>query len=161
MRQKTKIKTLVKSKEDKSKDITSNLFSDIQNIIESAKTHVANYTNSALVMLNWQIGNRINIEILKDSRADYGEKIVKNLSNELNTIYGKGFDARALFRMVRFSKFYPDEKIVATLSPLLSWSKFVEILAIDDPTKRDFYTEMCRIENWSVRELRNFFIYSI
>jgi predicted nuclease of restriction endonuclease-like (RecB) superfamily len=57
--------------------------------------------------------------------------------------------------MVRFSKLFPEEKIVVTLSPLLSWSKFIELIAIEDQLKRDFYTEMCRIENWSVRELRN------
>ncbi len=46
------------------------------------------------------------------------------------------------------------EHIVATLSKQLSWSHFVEILALDDPLKRGFYAEMCRIERWSVRVLR-------
>ena len=31
---------------------------------------------------------------------------------------------------------------------------FVEILSLDDPLKRDFYAEMCRMERWSVRMLR-------
>ena len=56
--------------------------------------------------------------------------------------------------MVKFSKLFPDEAIVATLSPLLSWSKFIELIAIEDPIERKFYTEMCRLENWSVRDLR-------
>lgn len=131
------------------------LFIDVKSLIESAKNNVSKYTNSTLVMLNWKIGNRINIEILNDGRADYGENIIKNLADLLNNYYGKGFDSRSLFRMVRFSKLFPEEKIVVTLSPLLSWSKFIELIAIEDQLKRDFYTEMCRIENWSVRELRN------
>jgi len=31
---------------------------------------------------------------------------------------------------------------------------FVEIIPLDNPLKRDFYAEMCRIERWSVRTLR-------
>ncbi len=56
--------------------------------------------------------------------------------------------------MVKFAKMYDDEKIVATLSPLFSWSKFIELIAIEDPLKRQFYSEMCHLENWSVRILR-------
>jgi predicted nuclease of restriction endonuclease-like (RecB) superfamily len=37
----------------------------------------------------------------------------------------------------------------------LSWSHFVEIIYLKDPLQRDFYAEMCRIERWSVRTLRN------
>lgn len=46
------------------------------------------------------------------------------------------------------------EEIVSTLSRQLSWSHFLEIIYQKDPLKRDFYTEMCRIERWSVRTLR-------
>jgi hypothetical protein len=46
------------------------------------------------------------------------------------------------------------EQIVATLSRQLSWSHFVEIIPLDNPLKRDFYAEMCRVERWSVRTLR-------
>jgi len=46
------------------------------------------------------------------------------------------------------------KKIIATLSQQLSWSHFVEIVVIDEPLQRDFYTELCRAEGWSVRELR-------
>ncbi len=46
------------------------------------------------------------------------------------------------------------KEIVATLSRQLSWSHFVGILPIKDDFQRDFYTEMCRMERWSVRTLR-------
>ena len=42
-----------------------------------------------------------------------------------------------------------------SLSALLSWSHFVELIPLDDPLKRDFYAEMCRVERWSVRTLRH------
>ena len=47
-----------------------------------------------------------------------------------------------------------DEAIVATLSQELSWSHFQAILPIKDALARDFYAEMCRIERWDVRTLR-------
>nr|WP_233579059.1 DUF1016 N-terminal domain-containing protein [Tautonia sociabilis] len=55
----------------------------------------------------------------------------------------------------QFAERFPDSEIVATLSRQLSWSHFVEIIPLDDPMKRDFYAEMCRIEGWSVRGLRD------
>jgi predicted nuclease of restriction endonuclease-like (RecB) superfamily len=36
----------------------------------------------------------------------------------------------------------------------LGWSHFVEIIPFEEDLKRDFYSEMCRIERWSVRTLR-------
>ncbi len=45
-------------------------------------------------------------------------------------------------------------KIFATLSQQLSWSHFRELLPIEKPLQRDFYTEMCRVEGWSVHTLR-------
>jgi hypothetical protein len=40
------------------------------------------------------------------------------------------------------------------LSQQIGWSHFVEIIPIDDPLKRQYYAEMCRAEQWSVRTLR-------
>jgi hypothetical protein len=56
--------------------------------------------------------------------------------------------------MIRFAEVFPDEQIVSTLSRQLGWSHFVEIIPLEDDFKRDFYSEMCRIERWSVRTLR-------
>ena len=42
----------------------------------------------------------------------------------------------------------------ATVSQTLSWSHFIELIAIENPTKRLFYQQMCIVENWSVRTLR-------
>ena len=57
--------------------------------------------------------------------------------------------------MLRFAEVFPDKEILLTLSRKLSWSHFVELIRQKDPLKRDFYTEMCRVENWSVRTLRS------
>ncbi len=54
----------------------------------------------------------------------------------------------------RFYESFPDEPIVATLSTQLGWSHFVEILPIKTQLAREFYAEMCRVERWPVRTLR-------
>jgi predicted nuclease of restriction endonuclease-like (RecB) superfamily len=69
--------------------------------------------------------------------------------------YGRGFGRRSLFRMIQFAESFPDERIVSALSAQLGWSHFVELIALDDSLKRDFYAEMCRVEQWSVRTLRH------
>lgn len=135
-------------------NVTTNLFKDISNLIDDVRNQVAHYANTALVVLYWQIGYRINQDILKNTRAEYGEKVIKQLANQLTLEYGSGFDVPNLTRMVRIVKFYPDQKIVVTLSQQLSWSHFIRLISIDDELKRDFYAELCRLERWSVRGLR-------
>lgn len=56
--------------------------------------------------------------------------------------------------MSQLAEAFPDEQIIYTLSREVSWSHFVEILPLKDQLRRDFYTEMSRIERWSVRTLR-------
>jgi DUF1016 N-terminal domain len=46
------------------------------------------------------------------------------------------------------------EQIVVTLSRQLSWSHLSALLPLSQPFQREFYAEMCRIEGWSVRTLR-------
>jgi predicted nuclease of restriction endonuclease-like (RecB) superfamily len=92
--------------------------------------------------------------VLGEKRAAYGEEILPTLSAKLVPEFGDGFSARNLRRMIQLSEAFPDFQIVATLSQQLGWSHFVEIVPMKDNLKRDFYAEMCRIERWSVRKLR-------
>ncbi len=132
-----------------------NLLTEIRSLIEETRRNVAQTVNSALTLMNWHIGKRINDEILKNKRAEYGEEILPTLSAKLVAEYGNSFTRANLFRMIQFSEVFPDEQIVVTLSRQLSWSHFLAILPLKDQLKRDFYAEMCRIENWSVRTLRS------
>jgi predicted nuclease of restriction endonuclease-like (RecB) superfamily len=135
--------------------ITSDLFQNISIYIETARTKVANYANSSLIRVYWQIGQRIHSSILKEARAEYGEQVINQLAQKLIAAYGRGFEARSLRKMVQFARFYPDEAIWPTLSAKLSWSHWIEIIALTDQLKRQFYLELCHREHWSVRELRD------
>jgi predicted nuclease of restriction endonuclease-like (RecB) superfamily len=133
---------------------TDALLHDLRGLIEETRATVATTVNAALSLLYWQIGKRINAETLHGERATYGAEILPTVSAKLVLLYGVGFNVKNLHRMVQFAKIFPDDRIVATLSRQLSWSHFVEILTVKDALARDFYAEMCRMENWSVRTLR-------
>jgi len=132
----------------------SSLLGDIRSLIEGARVHVASAVNTGLVLLYWRIGKRIGTDILREKRAEYGDRIVETLSRQLTQEYGRGFTRDALFRMVQFAERFPDSGIVGTLSRQLGWSHFAAIVPLRDPLQRVFYAEMCRLERWSVRMLR-------
>ena len=127
------------------------LLEELRRMIEESRRSLAGEVNAAMTMLYWRIGTRINQEILQGERAEYGKQIVASVSQELSREYGQGFSYSALTRMVKFSEFLPDVKIVATLSQQLSWSHFCEIIPLEKSLQRDFYAEMCRIERWSAQ----------
>ena len=139
---------------DESGEAAPALLSDVRRLIEQARAHVASAANSAQTFLYWQVGERIRREVLGEARADYGEQIVSTLSTQLVQAYGQSFGLRSLRRMVQFSEAFADAQMVAALSRELSWSHFIEILPLKQPLEREFYAEMCRIERWSVRALR-------
>ena len=130
------------------------LVKDISALIDEARNHVAREYNSTQALLCWLIGKRIDDEILKSGRAEYGEAIVISLATHLSLTYGKGYSRPNLFRMIKFAKLFPTREIVSTLSRQLSWSHFVLICGIENELQRDFYAEMCRVQHWSVRTLK-------
>lgn len=139
---------------DKLAKIESVLLSELRGLVDQARQQVAQTANSTLTMLYWQLGARIRREILQGRRAQYGEEILPTLSAKLEPAYGKGFSAKNLARMVQFAEIFPDEAIVVSLVRQLSWTHFIALLPLKKPLEREFYAEMCRIERWSVRTLR-------
>ena len=124
-------------------------------LIEAAREQTARAVNSALVGLYWHIGRRIRQDVLKNQRAGYGAEIVSALATQLTMEYGRGFSEKSLWHMMRFAEVFPDEQIVSALRRELSWTHFKEIIYLDDPLKREFYAELCRIERWSTRTLQH------
>ncbi len=76
------------------------------------------------------------------------------VARTLSAEYGRGFSRPNPYRMLRFAEVFPDEQIVSALRRQLTSTHMRELIAIDDPLKRQFYTEMCRIERWNTRTLR-------
>ena len=138
----------------KKNDKPDALFGEIKDLIQSAKQRAAVAVNAELTLLYWQVGQRINTEVLKGERADYGKQVIANLSKQLSGVFGKGWGQKQLLHCCRFAEVYPDQPIVSTLSRQLHWSHFLELIYLKEPIARDFYVQMCALERWSVRTLR-------
>lgn len=130
------------------------LYQGIKQLVDGARSQVLTQVNQALVLTYWHIGKAIKTQILQSERAAYGAGVLKQLAERLTQDYGSGFSHSGLTRMAKFFDALPDEAIVATLSQQLSWSHFVELIKLDNPTQRTFYTNLCIQSRWSVRILR-------
>lgn len=130
------------------------LVADVRQLIDTARQRVALAVNAELTQLYWQVGRRIGTELLQGQRADYGKQVVAELARQLTAYFGKGWSERQLHYCVRMAEIFPDTDILHTLCAQLSWSHLRLLIQIDDPLKRDFYLEICRVEHWSVRQLQ-------
>ncbi len=131
------------------------LFTEIKQLIDEARMKVSKVIASGVTALYWNIGTRINKEILNDQRAEYGKQIVATLSRQLVQEYGTNFEEKNLRRIIQFAQLFPDSENVATLWRQLSWSHFKLLLPIKDELQRDFYAQMCSIESWNLETLRS------
>lgn len=130
------------------------LFSDIELLINQSKQRVAIAINTEISMLYWNIGKRINEDILNNERAEYGKQVLLLLSEKLTGKFGKGWSEKHIRHCLKFFQTFSDEEIVSTLWRQLTWSHIKEVMFIDDMLKREFYIEMCKLDHWSVRVLR-------
>lgn len=134
--------------------LSQQVFSDIRQLIEETRRSVAVAVNAGLNMLYWEVGRRINEEVLGNERAECGKQVVKNLSVRLTEEYGKGWSDRQLIQCMRFATVFPDKEIVYAVSIQLIWTHIRAIIYIDEPLKREFYIEMAKLERWSSRQLK-------
>ena len=84
------------------------LFNDACNIIEQAQVVAYRAVNETLIKRNWLLGFRIQHEILKDTRATYGERVIAELAKRLTERYGNGFIKRNLWHFIDFYAKHPD-----------------------------------------------------
>ena len=133
-------------------NIHQDVYNNIKQLMDQARNRVSREVNTILVQTYWEIGRFIveneqgNIE-----RAEYGKKLIADLSKRLTKEYGKGFSKSNLFNMRNFYLTFP---IFQTLSGKLSWSHYCELLSISDIKKRSFYEKEAIQANWSVKELK-------
>jgi len=68
------------------------LFADLSRIIENRRNRIIRQANNEKVFMLWEIGKRINDEILNNQRAEYGKQIVATVSRQLQMKYGSAFN---------------------------------------------------------------------
>ena len=90
-------------------------------------------------------------KLLNDAGKSYGEGIIKKYSDRLTKELGKGYTFSALSRM---KQFFNISNKLATVSQLLSWSHYIELLSLNDINKINYYIRITEEQNLSVRKLR-------
>ncbi|MFK8264282.1 MULTISPECIES: PDDEXK nuclease domain-containing protein [Capnocytophaga] len=136
------------------KPLNKNLLSELSVLIENGQQQIVYYANSTLTLVFWQVGKRINEDVLNNERATYGKRIVPMIANELESKYGRNFTEKNIRRMMQFAEVFPDFQIVVTLSRQLSWSQFLVLIPLKNHEARMFYAELTANESLSVRDLR-------
>lgn len=134
--------------------ISDRLYQGVSEIIDDSMRQVAVYVNAQSSMTFWNVGTYITNDMNYQTYSAYGQKILATLSQRLMERYGKGYTYSALTRMMKVARIYSDKEMFAMLSQTLSWSHFLELVTIEDPTKRLFYQQMGMAEHWSVKQLR-------
>lgn len=135
-------------------EIEKQLFQELAQIIEQGREQVVARVNSVLTITYWHIGKKINGRVLKNERAEYGEKVVANVSKQLEKQYGKSFALRNVRRMMQFAQTFPDIEIVTPLVTQLSWTNFILLLSVKKTEARMFYALKAIEERWSKRQLQ-------
>jgi len=140
-------------RKERDMDIEKRYLEQIIDVIKNTKNKVEIAVNSELIMLYWNIGKIIKIQILLDAKPEYGKSVIKSLSEELVAEYGRGYSQRNLFNMVKLYEVFDDESILHTMCAKLTWSHFRKLMYIQEPLRREFYITLAQNERWSVREL--------
>ncbi|PKL80958.1 MAG: hypothetical protein CVV25_01895 [Ignavibacteriae bacterium HGW-Ignavibacteriae-4] len=153
-------------------------YSQVVDLLQSAKQQVVRTVNQTMVITYFEIGRMlVEEEQNGNERAEYGKKVVKELSKLLTLNFGKGFSVRNIEQMRQFYIVYSIPQTVSavlkdgksqtvsavfesmnseTLSQKfnLSWSHYLKLMRIDDENERKFYEIEAHKNNWSVREFQ-------
>ncbi|MBQ9811126.1 MAG: hypothetical protein IJM52_08200 [Spirochaetales bacterium] len=104
-------------------------YSNIKQILESARNRVYHAANFAMVEAYWEIGKQIVDEQGGADRAEYGAGLIKELSAQLTADFGKGFTMTNLKYMRLFYLAFPNRH---TLCDQLSWSHYRLLLSVEN-----------------------------
>ena len=128
------------------------LLNNIGLTLQKAKSNAIKTINNELVKANWEIGKYIiEFEQEGNKKAEYGSELLKNISRDLKTKYGNGFSKSTIYLCRQFYLKYPKFQ---TVSGILSWSHYTELIGISDDLSRQFYERQAIAEKWSIREMK-------
>jgi predicted nuclease of restriction endonuclease-like (RecB) superfamily len=157
-------------------DCYDDVLGEITELLQQARRVSAQSVNAIMTFTYWQVGRRIvESEQHGKGRAEYGKELLKQLSADLTSRFGRGFSQRNLQSMRRF---YREWKIPQTVSaelpgrqpgPIsqtvsaklgeaqqlfpLPWSHYVRLLAVKKKVAREFYEAETIRGGWSIRQL--------
>ncbi len=128
--------------------------SDIKKILEQARHKARLAVHSAMVEAYWLIGRRIvEEEQSGEHKAQYGKRLIEDLSVALTNDFGKGFSYANLYNCRLFYLKFPDQTILYTLCRELGWSHLRLIMRLDSAQAIEYYCNETRQQQWTVRQL--------
>jgi predicted nuclease of restriction endonuclease-like (RecB) superfamily len=136
---------------DDSQPTTQRIYQQIREVLIQARSRALQVVNTEMVACYWQIGRLIIEEEQKgEKRAEYGKRLIRDLSKRLTEEFGKGFDRTNLQHMRAFYLGYSN---CDALRRELSWTHYRLLLRIEKPGARAFYEAEAVNSRWSTREL--------
>jgi predicted nuclease of restriction endonuclease-like (RecB) superfamily len=144
------------------KNINSNIYNKIAELLKNARNKVVQTVNKTMVYTYFEIGRTIVEEEQKGKeRAEYGKQIIKELSQRLTREFGKGFSTTNLKQMRQFYLTYSKSQTLSDqfekFDFQLSWSHYLFLMKVDNPDERKFYEIEAINNGWSLRELQRQF----
>lgn len=136
---------------------TESFFNKVAELLKQARKSVVISVNRTMVLTYFEIGRMIvEEEQSGKQRAEYGEKLIQELSERLLSEFGKGFSITNLKQMRSFYLTYSKGQ---TLSDefKLSWSHYLMLMRIENENERNFYEIEAANNGWSLRELHRQF----
>lgn len=157
----------------KNNEIGTSLHDDflkgVSDVLAQARKKAKTAVNLSMVYAYYEIGRRIvEEEQHGENRAAYGKQLLKELSEYLTDMFGKGFSTTNLKQMRQFYLAYVNDPISQTLSDqfetlptvgsgrkfYLSWSHYLKLMRIDNIDERHFYEIESVKNDWSLSELK-------
>ena len=136
------------------KDLSISNFTEIVNIIETAKNNAYKKVNEELIKMYWKIGGYLHNQ---SSNAEFGDAYVDAISEEIVRNFPgiKGFSRRGLYRMKQFYETYAENDVVTPLVTQISWTNHLLIMSgCKSDEEREFYIRLCIKEKYSKRQLQ-------
>ena len=125
-------------------------YNHIKEILTTARNRVYHTANSAMVRAYWEIGKSIVEKQGGETKAEYGTKLLRELSKQMTSDFGKGFTVTNLSYMRQFYLTFPNYH---ALRDELSWTHYRLLIKVENEKARQFYLEECVKSAWSTRQL--------
>ena len=125
-------------------------YEQIKRILSEARNKVYQTANFAMVEAYWNIGKSIVEQQDGYEKAEYGSRLIAELSKQMIVDFGKGFTLTNLKYMRQFYLTFPNSH---ALRDELSWTHYRLLMRVENENAREFYTEEAIKSNWSTRQL--------
>jgi len=122
---------------------------DIKQRIRTAQYEALKSVNKEMIMLYWDIGNKI---VDSQKKHGWGKAIVKTLSKDLQIEFPgiSGYSADNLWRMRKFYLNYANKSKLAPLVQVLAWAHNIAIMEkCKNDLEREFYLRMSLKFGWT------------